>query len=258
MISLVDAAHEEAFLEACRQDKIYGAMVLTRWKCYRHLQKLALFWVVLSPEGKPVGALSWVQGDCIFSSLHPSCYEEAAELLPLLPCESLLAEQAFVELAAQRLGGESYFSPAMVREEEGELSQRIELWQDSLRPIYQFLCEGYPYFAAHSHYDHWLSSLSLRMNRGCASVYVLREQEKLLACGIIGYRGEASGEIGGIVTAPPVRGRGLGREMVRHLTAVLAAEGRTAFLHLAEESLVPFYLSAGFRPAGRWGSLETE
>lgn len=256
MISLVDASREEAFLEACRQDRVYGAMLRTRWQCYRHLSRLALFWVVLSPEGKPLGALSSVQGDCIFSSLHPSCYEEAAELLALLPCQSLLAEEAFVKQAARRMGGESYFSLALVCETGGQASPRIVQRGENLRPLYHLLCIGSPAFAARSQYDSWLSSLSLRMSRGCATVYALEEKGELLACGIIGYRGEDSGEIGSIVTAPSARGKGLGREMVLHLTAALAAEGRTAFLHLAQESLLPFYQSAGFVFAGRWGSLE--
>lgn len=243
-------------MTACRKDPVYGAMVDTRWHCYGHLPHLAMFWVLLSSKGKPVGALSSVMGDCIFSCTLPEYFEEGAEFLSLIPCGKLLADRPFVEMVCQRLGKEGYFSPTMICETGGTFSPRIHIRQEGFRPVYDFICSGYPYFAQHSEYESWLSSLSMRKNRGYASVYVLEEAGEILVCGIVGYRGETSGEIGSIVTAPHARGNGLGREMVSHLTAVLADEKRTAFLHLAEEGLIPFYQSAGFTLAGQWGTLQ--
>ncbi|MBR5485094.1 MAG: GNAT family N-acetyltransferase [Oscillospiraceae bacterium] len=256
MIVLCTEENFDDFKKACLKDSIYGAMNYSRHTCYSHLPHLALFWIVFDGS-EPVGTVSNVMGDGIVSCIKQDCTEEISHLVCTVGISSLLGDSCIVKNINSVFGGSVYSAPTMVCN-SGCLSPDVHKYTGRWRTLYDFICKGYPYFAAHSNYDDWLSSLTMRVNRGTASVYTIQNGDEILACGIIGFKGEKSGEIGSIVTAPEARGKGYGKKITRHLAAVLESENRTAFLHLAENSLVPFYESAGFSVCGEWGSISTQ
>lgn len=74
------------------------------------------------------------------------------------------------------------------------------------------------------------------------------DEDRLVAMAGNRFRLEGYREISAVCTDPEYRGRGLAASVVRHLVALTAAQGDTAFLHVAETntSAIALYERLGF------------
>lgn len=238
------------FLHACLLHTPYRALGVQK-------PNLAQFWVVCRADETPVGALLRQPDECILcdGGLGEEEQDEVAALLRFLDCDCLCARYELLEriYAAARLPHPVGSKILRGNGAAGEKSARVRPVFEHLRPLFTLILENYGSYTTAAGYEHWLSQQRLRMKDGVCGIYAIYEGEHPIATASFTAASGRCVDVGTVVVQKERRDRGLGRELVRHLTATAGERALEPILCCATPELEDYYRRLGFVPYDRWG-----
>lgn len=253
MLLLCDASHLRALGNLCRQDPIFGTMVLSQSLSHQGSRQDPHFaaWLGLDGWQRPAYCLCGRDGALSLScprSLSPYSREELRAFLRGLPGWSLEGSAKELRLLAKELPGLSLWERPILTQtvRYGVLDENITDCND-ISALCRFLSQEMNLPPQQK-----LLELAPLLLSGQGRAFVRHQGEKLVACGVI-RQGEGSPHslLSDILVARDCRGQGLGRAMLRHLCAVSARQKAQPSLVCQEEGLSAFYRPLGFEPSGQ-------
>lgn len=111
-----------------------------------------------------------------------------------------------------------------------------------LRRCFSLLCQSDAQFEREAEYLPWLSDMTRRRNVGRAEVFM--HTDAAVAC--VTAKGHHSAYLSSVAVLPQKRGAGVGLALVRAVVAHPTLRGVDIFTAAQSETLVGFYLRAGF------------
>lgn len=242
MITLIDDISELAFLPA----DPYGARITALAETYGTSYDFALFWVQ-NCDGKPVAAISRIDGNATLCCSENADFEEISEFLKVLGYSSLTFDFEF----SKNLGITPQKTSFTVRYIGGASPCEDILFDYDKKEIYSLLCDcGFEL----GDYGSFLADVCTRLNKSTAFLAAAERDGRLCACAFALFEGKKSVLLGAVGTSPAARGRGYASKLVGTL-AELKKE-KEVFLFCRNDSLVDFYSKIGFEVCGKWAISE--
>lgn len=261
MLLRCDESHLRALGSLCRQDPVFGTLVLSQSLSHQGPRQDPHFEVWLGLDGWqwPAYCLCGRDGALSLSCsrpLSPYSREELCAFLAGLPGWSLEGSAKELRLLAKELPGLRLWERPILTQtvRYGVLDENITHCND-ISALCRFLSREMNLPPQQK-----LLELAPLLLSGQGRAFVRQEGERLVACGVL-RQGEGSpfSLLSDVLVARDCRGQGFGKAMVRHLCAVSAQQKAQPSLVCQEEGLGAFYRPLGFEPSGqRYGCCHSE
>lgn len=238
MITLIDDIGELDFLPA----DPYSARITALADTYGTSYDFALFWVQ-KIEGRPVAAISRIDGNATLCCCENADFEEISEFLKVSGYSSLTYDFEFSE----KLGIVPQKTSFTVKYSGGESVCEDVLFDYDKKEIYSLLCDcGFEL----GDYGAFLADVCSRLNKSTATLAAAECDGRLCACAFALFEGRKSVLLGAVGTSPAARGRGYASKLVGTLAEI--KKDKEVFLFCRNDSLVDFYSKIGFEVCGKW------
>ena len=91
-----------------------------------------------------------------------------------------------------------------------------------------------------------------KLRHGSISLCAIEEEGRTVALAMTVAESKSGAVLGAVSCDPDFRRRGYGSAVVKRLTNILTGEGKTVFLHRAQNANAAFYTELGFSEVGSW------
>ena len=242
MITLIDDIIELDFLPA----DPYSARINALADTYGTSYDFALFWVQ-KIEGRPVAAISRIDGNATLCCGENADFEEISEFLKVSGYSSLTFDYEFskkLDIIPQR-------TSFTVKYSGSESVCEDVLFDYDKKEIYSLLCDcGFEL----GDYSAFLADVCSRLNKSTATLAAAECDGRLCACAFALFEGRKSVLLGAVGTTPAARGKGYASKLVGTLAEM--KKEKEVFLFCRNDSLVDFYSKIGFEVCGKWAVSE--
>lgn len=251
MIKFIDST-EYSIREVCSRD-VFGTRILAYFCTYSYEFDFMRFWVQLDENGKPVGAISLIDGSMTITCDENADFEELSAFVKMIGFSSLQCDRKIME----------------------KLEIKENLWGYVVRynnvtdrSAYKLtLCKNVDYSDVYKlikaadllgvgEYLPWLSDVTHRVKKGTAKAALAVENGEPAACAMKLFVTDDAVLLGAVATDKNHRGKGLGGGLVTLLGNESLEEGKRTELLCKHDSIVDFYHSIGFIIVGEWAMAE--
>lgn len=102
-------------------------------------------------------------------------------------------------------------------------------------------------------FDVWYADVHHRLRRGRFGAAAVQREGRAVSCALVSAQTDRAVLLGGVATAPQVRGKGFASACVTALTCAEQAAGREVYISPKNEPAAALYRRLGFVPCGCWG-----
>ena len=232
-------------IESLAQGNPFGCRILSLFNTYGFSLPFADFWVQIAGS-EAVAAVSRIDSSFIVRTTDGADTEELSAFLRVSGASVILSDTP-LDCHMNFRSGPVLFNRGIlvISEDYGVITPEI-------MEFYSVIEKSASKNFTPPSYESFLLDVGNRLQKGAARLLGVEEKGELAACVMTLAESADSAVLGALATLPEYRKKGLGRFLIKYINNELIGEGKTVFMHRAEDENIDFYNRLGFKEYGKW------
>lgn len=250
MIKLVNS--NEALLHSVCSNDVFGTRISAYFMTYGNEFDFFNSWIQINDNNQPCAAICLINGHMTLTCTKGADFEELAAFVEMTNFTSLQCERS----VAKKLSLTQNLWGYVVRfDKKSDFSLKLEepLVID-YKEIYSLIKNAG--LIGVFEYLPWLSDIKYKEKKGTAKIAAASVNGKIASSAMALFITKNAALLGAVATDPAQRGKGLAGALVTKLGNEMLEQKKRVELLCANDSIVNFYKSLGFKIVGEWSMIE--
>ena len=208
------------------------------------------YWTVFDDESKnPTGAIARNGTDFILFLTDKTDLDEVSSFMRVAGATSVICSNSY---SLDLFGYEKTSGPILVRREEIPECNSFEICTPQIKDAYNLIAASADKGFTPPEFEDFYVDINHKLRHGTMRLLGLCSEGELAAVAMTVAESSQGAVIGAVACLPEHRKKGYGTYIVNHLTNILVKEGRSVFLHRAENANKAFYDNLKFSRFDSW------
>ncbi len=250
IVSAIEAVDFESVLLSVAGNDPFACRIISLYNSYNAELAFVDYWLVNADEtGECKGAVARNGTNFIVYLSDDSVNEEVSAFIRVAGASSVLCDDKF-EL--DLYGGTSVSGFVLERSEPVEDDDNVDFGVPDIKAVYDLLVKCTDDNFTPPAFDEFYVDVNHKIRHNAIRIASINSNDGLAAVAMTVAESSNAAVLGAVACDPEYRKHGYGSAVVRHLTNALIDEGKTVYLHRAENANANFYANLGFKEIGRW------
>lgn len=250
IVSSVENIDFEGVLSSVAGNDPFACRIISLYNSYNDDLAFVDYWLVNADEtGECKGAVARNGTNFIIYLSDDSVIEEVSAFIRVAGAASVLCDDRF-EL--DLYGSTSVRGLVLERCEPMEFNDKINFCEPQIKAVYDLLVRCADENFTPPEFDEFYVDVNHKIRHGTIRINAINSGSGLAAVAMTVAESSSAAVLGAVACDPDYRKHGYGSAVVGYLTNTLINEGKTVYLHRAENANEKFYANLGFKEIGRW------
>lgn len=251
IVSAIEAVNFESNLLSVAGNDPFACRIISLYNSYNAELAFVDYWLVNADEtGECKGAVARNGTNFIIYLADDSVIEEVSAFIRVAGASSVLCDDRF-EL--DLYGGTSVSGFVLERNVPIDFDdENIKFTEPDIKSVYDLLVKCADDNFTPPAFDEFYVDVNHKIRHNAIRMTSINSSDCLAAVAMTVAESTNASVLGAVACDPEYRKHGYGSAVVRHLTNMLINEGKTVYLHRAENANANFYANLGFKEIGKW------
>lgn len=251
IVSSVEAVDFVGTLSSVANNDPFACRIISLYNSYNFELAFVDYWLVNDDETNDCrGAIARNGTNFIIYLADESSVDEVSAFIRVAGATSVLCDDRF-ELDLYE--GVSISGYVLERRQEIDLDEEnIEFAEPDIKAAYDLLVKCADDNFTPPAFEDFYVDVNHKLRHGAIRIAAINAGNNLAAVAMTVAESDNASVLGAVACDPIYRKHGYGSAVVIHLTNTLIDEGKTVYLHRAENANANFYANLGFSEIGRW------
>lgn len=251
IVSSIETVGFEETLSAVAKNDPFACRIISLYNSYNAELAFVDYWLVTSDESNDcMGAIARSGTNFIIYLADESVIEEVSAFIRVAGASSVLCDDKF-EL--DLYGGTSVSGFVLERSVPIDFDDdNINFTEPDIKSVYDLLVKCADDNFTPPAFEDFYVDVNHKIRHNAIRIVSINPENKLAAVAMTVAESSNAAVLGAVACNPEYRKLGYGSAVVRYLTNSLINEGKTVYLHRAENANANFYANLGFKEIGKW------
>ena len=208
------------------------------------------YWTVFDDESNTAtGAIARNGTDFILFLTDKTDIDEVSTFMRVAGAGSVICSNKY---SLDLFGYEKSQGPILVRKEELSESDNLRIDTPQIKEAYELIAKAADKYFTPPKFEDFYVDINHKLRHGTMRLLGLYDGNDLAAVAMTVAESRQGAVIGAVACLPKFRNKGYGTYIVNHLKNILVKEGRSVFVHRAENANKAFYDNLKFNCFDSW------
>lgn len=249
IISANDTTDFVAIVESVSDNNPFACRIISLFTSYNPELAFVDYWLVLDDEKNCKGAIARSGTAFIIFINDQGSIDEVSSFMRVAGATNILCDAQYeLDIFGSRVSTGSVLVKATVSDSQND----VEFVVPDARSVHDLLirCEDENF--SPPPFDDFYVDVNHKLRHNAMRMYGINGDDKLVAVAMTVAESEKGAVLGAVACDPDYRKNGYGSAVVNYISDILVSEGKTVYLHRAENSNISFYQNLGFDEIGKW------
>lgn len=228
----------------------FACRIISLFNSYNAELAFVDYWLVNDDETNECkGAIARSGTNFIIYLADNSNLEEISAFIRVAGASSVLCDD---KIELDLYGGTSISGYVLERSEAINCDEEIEFIEPDIKAVYDLLVKCADDNFTPPAFEDFYVDVNHKLRHNAIRIAAINSNNKLAAVAMTVAESSNASVLGAVACDPDFRQLGYGSAVVIYLTNMLINEGKTVYLHRAENANANFYANLGFKEVGRW------
>lgn len=228
----------------------FACRIISLFNSYNANLAFVDYWLVNADKTNECkGAIARNGTNFIIFLADDSLLEEVSAFIRVAGASSVLCDD---KIELDLYGGTSISGYVLERNEPIDGNDEVNFIEPDIKSVYDLLVKCADDNFTPPAFEDFYVDVNHKIRHNAIRIAAINSNYNLASVAMTVAESNKAAVLGAVACDPKYRQHGYGSAVVRYITNMLIYEGKTVYLHRAENANVNFYANLGFKEIGKW------
>lgn len=256
---IVSANETENFVQkinSVSSKDAFACRIISLYNSYSPNLAFVDYWLVLNDSNQTTGAIARSGTNFILFLTDSSCVDEVSAFMRVAGASTVLCSDSF---KLDLFGAKSTTGAVLVRNDfYDEISSDLVFREPDIKLAFDLIVSCADDNFSPPPFDDFYVDVNHKLRHKTMRMFGLFDKDELVSVAMTVAESPQGAVLGAVSCSPNYRRLGYGSEIVKYICNSLISEGKSVFLHRAENANFAFYENLGFCETDKWREYSFE